>query len=224
MQSTFRAGGRDIHIDMHEPTTANPHPAIVLMHASGGNVGFWVDPLAPHLNAAGIALYAPRYFERTNTTRADLSIITDGVHVPQWLDTLDAALTFVSSRPNVDPNRIAVIGISLGAFLALAFAAQLSASPDPAARRRIRAIVDICGGLAEPFASQTTSDFPRTLILHGEADTVVPVSQARALDQLLTRLKVHHETHLLPSEGHWFSHTVQLKLLMVVANYLRKNL
>ncbi len=224
MQSTFRAGGRDIHIDMHEPSTATPHPAIVLMHASGGNVGFWVDALAPHLGAAGIALYAPRYFERTNTTRADLSIITDGIHVPQWLDTLDAALTFVSTRPNVDPGRVAVIGISLGAFLALALAAQFSASPDPATRRRIRAVVDICGGLAEPFAAQTTSDFPRTLILHGEADTVVPVSQARSLDQLLTRLKVPHETHLLPGEGHWFSHTVQMKLLMIVANYVRQNL
>jgi carboxymethylenebutenolidase len=224
MQSTFRAGGRDIPIDMHEPTTASPHPAIVLMHASGGNVGFWVDPLAPHLSAAGIALYAPRYFERTNTTRADLSIITDGVHVPQWLDTLDAALTFASTRPNVDPARVAVIGISLGAFLTLGLAAQLSASPDPAVRRRIRALVDICGGLAEPFASLATSDFPRTLIIHGEADNVVPVSQARALDQLLTTLEVPHETHILPGEGHWFGHTVQMKLLMIVGNFLRQNL
>jgi len=221
MQSTFRSGGRDIRITMHEPTTPKPHPAIVLMHGAGGNVSFWLDRLAPHLTAAGVALYAPHYFDRTGTERADLAAITDGVHVPQWLDTLDAALTFTARRPNIDPSRIALIGISLGAFLSLAFAADLSASSTP---RRIRALVDLSGGLTDPYASHATSDFPPTLILHGEADTVVPVSHARALDALLTKLAVPHETRLLPNEGHWFSIGAQMQLLLSVATFLRKHL
>jgi len=224
MQSTFRAGGRDIRIDMHEPKTSSAHPAIILMHGSGGNIGFWLDRLAPSLTAMGVALYAPHYFERTNTVRADLATITDGVHVPQWLSTLDAAHTFASTRPNVDPTRIALIGISLGAFLSLGFAAELSASPDPAARRRVRALVDLSGGLVEPYAAQATGAFPPTLIVHGEADDVVPVSHARGLDKLLTSLNVRHETHLIPGEGHWFSGAAQMQLLLAVAGFLGKNL
>jgi carboxymethylenebutenolidase len=224
MQSTFRAGGRDIRIDMHEPQTPAAHPAILLMHGSGGNIGLWLDILAPRLTALGIALYAPHYFDRTGTVRADLITISDGVHVPQWLDTLDAALNFVSTRPGVDPNRVALIGVSLGAFLSLALAAELSASPSPAARRRVRAIVDLSGGLIEPYASHATHDFPPTLILHGEADTVVTISHAHALDKLLTTLNVKHETHLLPNEDHWFSGTVQMQLLLTIAGFLTKNL
>ena len=224
MQSTFRAGDRNIRIDMHEPKTPSAHPAIILMHGSGGNIGFWLDRLAPSLNAMGVALYAPHYFDRTDTVRADLAAITDGVHVPQWLSTLDAALNFASARPGVDAGRIALIGISLGAFLSLGLAAELSASPDPAARRRIRALVDLSGGLVEPYAAQATSAFPATLIFHGEADTVVPVSHARALDKLLTKLNVKHETRLFPNEGHWFSGAAQMQLLLAVAGFLSKNL
>jgi carboxymethylenebutenolidase len=224
MQSTFRSGGRDIRIDIHEPTTPSAHPAIILMHGAGGNVGLWLDRLAPLLSSAGIALYAPHYFDRTNTVRADLAAITDGVHVPQWLSTLDAALTFAAGRPGVDPARIAVIGISLGAFLSLAFAAELSASPDPAARRRVRTLVDLSGGLIDSYAGRATRDFPPTLILHGEADNIVPVTHARALDKLLTALNVKHETRLLPNEGHWFSGAAQMQLLLAVAGFLSKNL
>jgi predicted esterase len=194
------------------------------MHGAGGNVGFWLDRLAPQLKATGIAVYAPYYFDRTDTVRADLAIIADGVHVPRWLDTLDAALTFAATRPGVDASRVALVGVSLGAFLSLALAAQLSASPDTATHKRIRTIVDISGGLIDPFASQATRAFPPTLIIHGIADAVVSVTHARKLDKLLTTLGVTHETRLLPNEGHWFNAPAQMQLLLSVVSFLGKNL
>src|ERR1019366_5345045 len=112
--STFFSGDKSIHIDQHEPTTPGRHPAILLLHGSGGNVSFWSDRIAPHL-----------------------------------------------TRPNIDPNRIALLGISLGAFLSLALAT------DPATN--IRAIVEISGGLPDPYAANATSAFPPMLILHGGA-------------------------------------------------------
>ena len=227
MQTTFPSGGRNIRIDVHEPTTttaAAPRPAILLLHGAGGNVGFWLDRLAPQLTALGISLYAPHYFDRTGTVRADFATITDGVHVPQWLSTLDAALAFVAARPAVDPTRIAVIGISLGAFLSLAFAAQLSAAPDAAAHRRIRALVDVSGGLIPPHAGLATARFPPTLILHGADDTVVTVSHATQLDALLSQLNVPHQLRILPAEGHWFSSAAQMQLLLAVAGFLSQHL
>ena len=200
---------------------AKPHAAIVLLHGAGGNLDFWTSRFGPALTEVGVALYAPHYFDRTGTGRADLSTITDGVHVPQWIATVDEAVRFVASRPGVDPARIILAGISLGAFLALAFAAQLSVTESTAERRRLSALVEISGGLVEPYDRQATSRFPPTLVLHGAQDTVVPVSFAEALDATLTRLDVAHRTEILPSEGHWFTSAAVPRMLQAVSSFLQ---
>jgi carboxymethylenebutenolidase len=223
MQSAFPSGGQSIRITIHEPAAARaPWPAIVLLHGSGGNIERWNENLAPQLVALGIAVYAPHYFDRTGTVRADLTAITDGKHVPLWLDTLDAALRWVATRPGVDANRIALVGTSLGAFLALSHAAIVSSLPHP--QPALRCLVDLSGGLPEPYRAQATSRFPPTLILHGDADDIVPITFAHDLDQLLTQLHVPHETRILPHEGHWFSGSGQMQLLLAVAAFLRKHL
>lgn len=224
MHTTFRSGDKDIRISLHEPPGISSHPAIILMHGAGGNVTYWVEHLAPQLNEAGVALYAPHYFDRTGTVRADYQTIIDGIHVPQWIDVLDGALRFAAARPSVDPERVAVIGVSLGAFLSLGFAAELSASASPAERLRIRALVEISGGLVSPYIEKATKNFPPTLILHGAADEVVPARHAHELDALLTKLGVAHETRVLAGEGHWFSNSAQIPLLLAVAGFLSGHL
>ncbi len=224
-QTQLSVAGKMIRIDQHEPpATAAKHPAIVLLHGAGGNVGWWLDRLAPHLTAAGLALYAPHYFDRTGTAHADLRTITDGVHVPQWIDTIDATLAYAAARPGIDRARIALLGISLGSFLSLALTARLSASASAAEQRRIRAVVDISGGLVAPYDALATSHFPPTLILHGESDQIVPVANAHQLDALLTKLAVPHTLRLLPEEGHFFSSAAQMQLLLAVGGFLSKHL
>ena len=175
----------------------------------------WLQHLAPAVNAMGVALFAVHYFDRSRTTRADPAMIQDGIHFPLWLETAKDALAHIAAMPNVNPRRIGLIGISLGAFLSLALATE--AKP-------IRAVIDVSGGLAEPWSARATSAFPHTLILHGEADTVVPVSCARDLDHLLTRLEVRHQTLLLPNENHWFSPPALLRMLSTMLAFLKANL
>lgn len=213
---TFLSGDKPIRIDCHEPAVSGRRPAIVLLHGSGGNVSFWADRIAPYLVNLNIALYAIHYFDRTGTVRADAATILDGVHYPLWLSTIADGLNHVRSRPAVDPDRLALLGISLGAFLALSAAVSRG--------NRVRAVVEISGGLPEPYAASVTSAFPPTLIIHGETDTVVPVSQARTLDRSLTRAGVDHKTELLPGQGHWFDPAAQLRILRAVAGFLREQL
>jgi carboxymethylenebutenolidase len=175
----------------------------------------WLQHIAPAVTAMGIAIFAVHYFERTNTSRADPVMIQDGKHFPLWLDTARDALAHIAAMPEVDARRIALIGISLGAFLSLALATE--AKP-------VRALVDISGGLAEPWSTRATSAFPHTLIIHGEADATVPVSFAVELDHLLTRLEVSHQTLLLPDERHWFSPPALVKILAVMLNFLKAHL
>ncbi len=225
--SNFDSHGHSIRISAQELPVARTdqnfrkRPAILLLHGSGGNIDFWGNQLAAILQEAGVHLYAPHYFDRTGTKRADMDLLRDGVHVPQWLETIDDALRFVAARRDVDPARIIVAGISLGAFLGLALAARLSAATDPAETGRIRAIVDVSGGLVPPFDAIATAHFPQTLILHGAADTIVPVAFAEALAAKLTQLGVSHRAELLPGEGHWFGASSWPRLLMAVSAFLQ---
>ncbi len=182
-------------VPVADGNTAQRRPAILLLHGSGGHVDFWTGRLSPLLREARIGLYAPHYFDRTRTVRADLATITDGVHVPQWLETLDDGLAFAASRPTVDPGRIVLAGISLGGFLATSFAAQLSASPDGS--KRICALLEVSGGLPPPYDALATRRMPPTLIVHGAVDNIVPVSFAHDLDRKLTELGVSHRTEIL---------------------------
>jgi len=217
MQTTIQIGGKFIRLDVYEPHGPNPHPAMLLLHGAGGNAGFWLDQLTPPIAKAGVAVYAVHYFDRTDTIRAEMQMITDGVHVPLWLDTIRQALAYIAHRPTVDPRRIALVGISLGAFLSLAIATQ----PGTPA---IKAIVEVSGGLVPPYSADATSAYPPTLILHGDADTVVTVGHAHALDGLLANLRVAHEMHIFRGETHWFTEGAQFRILTATANFLGRHL
>lgn len=50
-----------------------------------------------------------------------------------------------------------------------------------------------------------TSNLAPTLILHGDADSVVPVQRAYELDKLLRDARRPHEMHIYPGARHGFN-------------------
>jgi carboxymethylenebutenolidase len=220
MHTRFPSNGRAVTLETFIPATGNqppkPLPALLILHGSGGNTGFWLERIAPFTRHLDLALFAVHYLEATGDLRAQPAQLTDGIHVPLWLEAARQALGLIAENPAVDPARIALIGVSLGAFM------SLSLGTDPA--NPIRAIIDVSGGLIPPWDVKATARFPPTLILHGESDAIVPVSHAHALDALLTRLDVPHETRILPGEGHFFSAQAQFELLACIAPFLAQHL
>lgn len=188
-------GSSEITVECFEPETAGPHAAIVALHGSNGmtNGAPLVRTFTMPVVAMGFAVYLPHYFEATGTARSDPE--TSRRNFLPWMQTVADAVGFAALQPVVDPDRIGVIGISLGAFLGLSVASR---------DERVHAVVDFFGGLPEPFASDATR-MPPTLVLHGDEDRIVPVSEAHKLQERLTMLGTPHEVQIYPGEGHIFS-------------------
>ncbi len=212
--NSFRSGAETIRVDAFE-AEGGPKPALVLLHGSGGAVGYWLERFAPALTRFGIGLYAPHYFDKTGTSRATPETILDGRHFPAWLTTVHDAVGYAAARPTVDPERIGVLGISLGGYLAVAAGCE---------SRTLRAIVELSGGMPPGWERRLNPQTPPMLVLHGGRDTLVPVSEAHKLAHLLERARVEHQVEIFPEETHWFSQAAQPRLLMTCADFLSRHL
>lgn len=192
MQSTYLSGGKPIGIDVFVPPRAGEYPIVLALHGSSGlhsASGQFPQMLADR----GFVVFLPHFFEITGTTRANPSMIRD--NFPTWTIALSDALDFAQDRPQSNRRQIGIIGFSLGAYLALTLASQQS---------RVKAVVDFFGGMPDHFAEQVRH-LPPVLILHGDQDTVVPVSEAYKLEALYRARQAAYEMKIYPNANHGFN-------------------
>jgi len=81
-----------------------------------------------------------------------------------------------------------MLGVSLGGYLSLSLASK---------DRRITAVASLMAGMPPEIVAETTY-MPPTLLLHGEADATVPISEALVVESLLKRLGTKHELKIYP--------------------------
>jgi carboxymethylenebutenolidase len=209
---SYRSGTVAIEMEQHEPpATAGARPGILVLHGSGGAGSYWMDRFAPTLMKFGVAAYAPHYLQKTRSQRATAEMILDGKHFPEWLGAIRDAVGYIAERPGIDARRIGVLGVSLGGYLAVALGIE---------DRRMRAVIELSGGLPVGWEDRVGQGMAPVLILHGAADTVVPVSEAYKLQGVLRERRVACEMEVFPGEGHWFSAGAQARVLMSCARFL----
>jgi carboxymethylenebutenolidase len=190
--TAFQSAGKSITLQQFLPVAPGRYPAVLALHGSGGIREGWAEQPSRLLAGQGYSVFVVHFFERTDTLRADYH--TTQKNFPDWMRTIGDAVTFAAQHDSVDPNRVGLLGFSLGAFLSLAVA-----SVDV----RVKAVVDFFGGMPEEL--QGFQRMPPVLILHGEDDRVVPVSEATKLQQLLERAGTPYEIKLYPGAGHGFN-------------------
>ena len=169
------------------------------------------DP-ASLLASQGFAVYILHYFDRTGTSFADREAIFR--HFPIWVKTLWDAISHVEKQQHVDPERIGLLGFSLGAYLSLS---------DAAVDKRVRAVVEFFGGLPKEMKFFMRRLCP-VLILHGDADNTVPVEEAYHLQKILEKKDIPYEMQIYPGAGHGFSGEVWRDAGMRSLAFLKKYL
>jgi acetyl esterase/lipase len=198
-----RCDGQDLKLNIYQPIVqAENSPALIVIHGGGwrnGEPGGW---FAPH----------NRYFASQGYTVFDVEYRLSGVAKwPAQLDDVKAAIEWVKAHAGeyqVNPQRIALLGRSAGAHLALmaAYCRQSSIrsvvsiygptdlrwpdlEPDSA-------ILELMGGtfeaLPQAYENATPLNFvrdglPPTLIIEGGMDTIVPYHHG---DKLVGRLSL----------------------------------
>jgi len=190
----FESGGKSIVIDSFLPSgNGQRFPAVIGLHGSGGGHASMAEP-ANLLASQGFAVYVLHYFDRTDTIELD-GLPTILRHFPAWMKTLWDSVSFVSRQPQVDPERIGLLGFSLGAYLSLS-AAAIDA--------RVKTVVEFFGGLPKEMTLFMRRLCP-VLILHGDQDRTVPVEEAYHLQELLEKKQIPYEMQIYPGVGHEFT-------------------
>jgi carboxymethylenebutenolidase len=211
-QTSFESGGKQIRIDCFLPSANGERfPAVIGLHGSGGGHASMSEP-ASLLAGQGFAVYVLHYFDRTGTTEINRETIFR--HFPVWMKTLWDTVSFVARQPQVDPERIGLLGFSLGAYLSLSNAAIDS---------RVQAVVEFFGGLPKEMKFFMRRLCP-VLILHGGEDKTVPVEEAYHLQQVLEKKRIPYEMQIYPGAGHGFSGDIWRDAGLRTLSFLQKHL
>ncbi|MBL8670514.1 MAG: dienelactone hydrolase family protein [Alphaproteobacteria bacterium] len=147
-------------------------PAVVMLHGSGGVLWAREMTYGPQLAAMGVAALAVDAFaarrERGTAFIDRLLNITETMLIADAY----AALRFLAARPEIDPERVALVGFSYGAMATMyALNAGMARKFVPRGPR-FAAHVAFYGPCIARFADSTTTGAP-LLMLYGTEDLLV---------------------------------------------------
>lgn len=155
------------------PADGDRHPIILLVHGNFGLVepyGDQIQSFAKELAELGYLTAVPQYYDNDDPRPWDQD---PDPHVP----TLSAAIGKIAERADADPDRLGLIGFSLGATTVMTY---IAANPPGT----VKALADFFGFLT-PTIRSGLGNFPPTIIFHNKHDEIVLVRHSEELDRLL---------------------------------------
>lgn len=172
-------------------------PAVLMVHEWWG-ITEEITEMADLLAEEGYIVLAPdTYRGRVATTVPAAITLRVTVSEAQADSDMQAAYDYLASLPNVDVERIGVMGFCYGGGVALRHAIL---NPD------IAATINLYGDTiadADDFGALLDSDKP-LLGIFGEQDQQIPVSEVEAFDAALDEAGIPNEVTIYPGVGHAF--------------------
>ena len=191
---------RQVHVTYFRASGTGQRPAALLLHGANGfdSQSANYQRYATALAGRGIDAYLVYYY-----SDADEQNMFGGVDVfarrySAWT-RLISDLAGDILKKDESSGKIGLVGFSNGGTLAAGAAAR-----DP----RITAAVVYYGTTPFPMEVAVTR-FPPLLILHGDADTIIPVEHGRQLASLAKQLGGSPELVVYPGERHGFGSRLQ---------------
>ncbi len=184
-----------------------PISLVIFLHgvgSRGSDLAPLASVLAPHLpGAVFVAPDGPFPFDGGGAGRQWFSIrgVTEANRPQRIVDArtdFDATLSGIISEHGLSDrlDQVTLVGFSQGSIMALDALAS--------GRWSLGAIVAFSGRLASP-EPLTPSTATRTLLIHGEADAMIPARESVAAEQRLKAAGGDVTAHLLPAVVHTIS-------------------
>ena len=198
---------RELTLHRRAAQSGTTNALVVFLHgygADGRDLLGLADPLAPHM--PDVAFVAPDAPDRCTNNPMGFQ----WAPIP-WLDgssEADAAAAFAASIADVNamvdglldehglaPDRLVLFGFSQGSMISLHVAPR---RPVP-----IGGVVGMSGRLLVPerLAAETVSR-PPILLVHGDADDVVPFASMKDAGEALTAAEFKVYAHVMKGTGH----------------------
>jgi dienelactone hydrolase len=152
----------------------------------------------------GYVLLIVHFFDRTGHDGVDPKRIREKDFL-EWMGALRDGIQYARGLPNVDKDRVGLLGFSLGAYLSVAVAAD--------EKIPVKAVASYFGGAPDKLWPQLTK-LPPLLIVHGGLDNIVPVAAALRLAGFCKQKGLPCECKIYEKEGHLFEQTLTKYLLL----------
>lgn len=184
--ASFHSGNRQISYEIFGGNSSGP--VIIMLHGVGGPAVPLYRGLAQSIAEKNYTVLFLHYFDATDTYRgSDQNYLA-------WEKAVSDLVDVCGKNPKWANRKIAILGFSLGASVALAAGSQ--ALP-------IDAVAEWYGSLPDEFFLHLKG-MPPLLILHGQHDDNIPVSNAQQILQLCAMKSFTCESHIYPDQGHGF--------------------
>lgn len=189
--------GHQVPVRYFLPDSGCAGPAVILLHGidGGDRHGAEYEHIGRGLAAKGYAAFIVYYYQGTGgfgrPHPASRSLPQPETFEP-WVNTVKASVDYVKGFGCVDPNRIGLMGMSLGGFVGSSAAVN-----NPS----VKSLVVLSGGIPEVYADKIQT-MPPTLLIHGAQDVDVPLVSAQTMHHALNQRGQWSALEVLPCEGH----------------------
>ncbi len=180
---------------------------VVLLHgygADGGDLLGLAEPLAPHMpdtvfvapdapercknNPFGFQWFPIPWLDGSSAEAAEASQTVSAGKLDRFLDD-------VLEAEGLGPDRMVLLGFSQGTMMSLHVAPRRSAP--------VAGVVGFSGRLLAPDRLQAeTVSKPPVILIHGDADDIVPVTSLREAGEALTQAGFETYAHVMKGTAH----------------------
>ena len=186
-------------------------PAVIIMHASGGVFSWREKSMAKILNNNGIAAFIPYSFaarglHKTKNTQGTGT--TFGMRVADAF----AALEFLSNHPDIEKNRIGVMGYSSGGFASLLSIDKKVCNNLINKDMKFASHVNVYVGSILVFKEPQPTNAPM-LFLMGEKDDSCPKEKVLEIAKAISNAGGDITTKIYPDAYHAFDSNITVKKL-----------